>query len=104
MEERLSNCPLGSECEEVKTENGRQILYRCPWLSNVKGTHPQTGVDLDHWQCGVSLAPLMSIETAKEVRQTGKAIESMRNEMVKGQAEFNNLIRLRQQTKAIGNN
>ena len=41
MEIRIADCPLGAKCEEVKDENGKQVLYRCPWSVKLRGNDPQ---------------------------------------------------------------
>lgn len=81
MEVRIGSCPLGAKCEEVKEEEGRQILYRCPWYILVRGTNPNTGEDIDDWNCAIAWHPILQIETSKEVRQGAAATESFRNIM-----------------------
>ena len=49
------------------------------------GTHPQTGQPVDCFDCADQRASVLTIESAKETRQTAAAIESFRNEMVRGQ-------------------
>ena len=82
MEIKEAGCPLGAKCEEVKHENGKAVIYRCPWYVNVLGKDPNTGKDFDHWQCSIALLPMLMINTANEVRQGAAATESFRNEMV----------------------
>lgn len=82
METRLADCPLGAKCEEVKTENGRQILYRCPWLASVEGMDPNTGEKLNESRCSIAWLPMLMINTANESRKGAAATESFRNEMV----------------------
>lgn len=71
--ERGNFCPLlKKEC----------IGLKCNWFIQVRGKHPQTGEDLDHWDCSVSWLPTLLINNANETRQGAAAIESFRNEMV----------------------
>jgi len=66
-------CPLlGIPC--IKT--------RCHMWTHIMGKHPQTGADLDMYDCSIKWVPTLLIETANQSRQTGAAIESFRNEMV----------------------
>lgn len=58
----------------------------CAWFVQLRGTHPQTGADIDEYGCAVSWLPILLIEGAKETRQIGAAVESFRNEMVKSNA------------------
>ena len=38
---------------------------------------------MDHWGCAVVWLPILTIENSQQQRQTGAAVESFRNEMVK---------------------
>jgi hypothetical protein len=74
-----------------------EVCHKCPWWTQIKGKHPQTGVDLDQWACAITLLPMLLIEGAKESRSTGAAVESFRNEMVnanKNNMVFSQLVRL----------
>lgn len=82
METRIADCPLGAKCEEVKTENGRQVLYRCPWYTQIRGIDPNTGHEKDDWGCAIAWLPMLMINAANESRKGAAATESFRNEMV----------------------
>lgn len=82
MEVRQADCPLGAKCEEVKTENNKQVLYRCPWYTMIRGTDSNTGKQIDDWACAIAWLPTLAINTANETRQGAAATESFRNEMV----------------------
>jgi len=81
MEIKIAECPLGARCEDVKTENGKPVLYRCPWYVKVRGTDINTGEENDHWGCAIAWMPTLMINTANESRKGTAAIESFRNEM-----------------------
>ena len=49
----------------------------------IRGSHPQTGKEIDEWGCTIAWTPMLLIENAKLQRETGAAVESFRNEMVK---------------------
>ena len=83
MEIKIAECPLGARCENVKTENGKPVLYRCPWYVKVRGTDINTGEENDHWGCAIAWMPALSINTANESRRGVAATEAFRNEMVK---------------------
>jgi len=102
MEVRIADCPLGAKCEEVKEEDGRQILYRCPWYEIVRGKHPQSEQEIDQWKCAIAWGPVLHLESAQQTRQAGAAIESLRNETVKGQNNFLSLIEQRRQARIEG--
>ena len=71
-----SNCPLNNfePCKQMD----------CGWFIQIAGTDPATGEDVKDWGCAMSFLPLLLIENASQSRQTGAAVESFRNEMVKG--------------------
>jgi hypothetical protein len=49
----------------------------------VRGTNPNTGKEVDEWACAIAWMPMLMIENSQQQRQTGAAVESFRNEMVK---------------------
>jgi hypothetical protein len=62
----------------------RSFYINCPKWIKVTGKNPQTGVDVDEWGCADAWMPILLIENSQAQRQTGAAVESFRNEMVKG--------------------
>lgn len=60
-----------------------EVCHTCPWWTNLRGNHPQTGQHIEEWSCAVSFLPVLLVENAQESRQTGAAVETFRNEMVK---------------------
>ena len=67
-------CPLIKEdCKELG----------CSWFTQLRGTNPNTGEPVDEWGCAVTWLPMLLIENSQMQRQTGSAVESFRNEMVK---------------------
>jgi hypothetical protein len=77
-------CPLiGSEC----------INLKCKWFTQIRGTNPNTGEPVDEWDCAVKWVPFLVIESSQQSRQTGAAVESLRNEIVKGNKETQDLYR-----------
>ena len=69
------NCPLNSfdPCKQLD----------CAWFVKLAGTDPNTGKPVDEFGCAVAWMPMLLIENAQQSRQTGAAVESFRNEMVK---------------------
>ena len=61
----------------------------CPKWVNVVGTDPQTGESVNQWNCSDYWLPKLLIENSQMQRQTGGAVESFRNEMVKQNGELN---------------
>jgi hypothetical protein len=83
--EVVLTCPLGAECEKVV--DGK--IHRCQWYINVKGKDPQSEKIIDQWGCAMGWLPVLILENAQINRGQTQAIESFRNEMVKGQNVFN---------------
>jgi hypothetical protein len=70
-----NGCPLHSfePCKQLD----------CAWFTQVRGTNPNTGKEVDEWACAIAWMPMLMIENSQQQRQTGAAVESFRNEMVK---------------------
>jgi hypothetical protein len=81
METRMADCPLGAKCEEVKTENGKQYIARCPWYIKVAGFDANSGKEVEDWGCAIAWMPTLMINAANESRKGVAATESFRNEM-----------------------
>jgi hypothetical protein len=73
--EPKTNCPLDgfNPCRQLD----------CAWFMKVRGTNPNTGEELDDYGCSMAWLPVLMIENSQQQRQTGAAVESFRNEMVK---------------------
>lgn len=74
------SCPLGSKCE-VRDE-GNNVEERCRWYVQVRGMNPQSGEEMDRWDCAIALMPVLQIETSQNTRQAQAAVESVRNVFV----------------------
>lgn len=70
-----SNCPLDGfkPCRQLE----------CAWFMKVAGSNPNTGKEVEEWGCSMAWLPIMVLENSQMQRQTGAAVESFRNEMVK---------------------
>lgn len=55
----------------------------CDRWMHIRGQNPNTGVDVDAWRCIDDWIPMLLIENSKLQRETGAAVESFRNEMVR---------------------
>jgi hypothetical protein len=73
--EAKANCPLDgfNPCRQLD----------CAWFMKVSGTNPNTGEEIDDYGCSMAWMPVLLIENSQQQRQTGAAVESFRNEMVK---------------------
>lgn len=57
------------------------IGLQCNWFTQVRGTEPQSGKEVDEWACAIAWLPMLLINTAQESRQGAAATESFRNEV-----------------------
>ncbi len=69
------NCPLNGfdPCKKLD----------CAWFIQIRGFDRNTGDEVDEWGCSMAWLPKLLIENAQMSRETGAAVESFRNEMVK---------------------
>lgn len=78
-------CPfLNAEC----------IQFKCTQFISIRGTNPNTGQEVDEWNCSFAWSPLLMIENSQQQRQTAAAVESFRNEMVKANDSNNRMLAL----------
>lgn len=70
----------GTYCPLIKKDC---IQMQCAWFTQIRGTNPNTGKEVDEWGCAMSWMPILMIENSQQQRHTGAAVESFRNEMVK---------------------
>ena len=70
----------GNYCPLIKKDC---IGLQCAWFTQVRGTNPNTGKEVDEWACAIAWLPMLLIENSQQQRQTGAAVESFRNEVVK---------------------
>lgn len=85
-------CPL---MQKPCIEDGAIVdgeLHGCRFWIKVMGKHPQTGADMDHYDCAHAWIPLLLIENSAQQRSTGAAVESFRNEMVKANQSSQQLL------------
>ena len=58
------------------------IGLQCAWITQTRGMDPQTGEDVDEWDCAIKWLPFLLIENTKKNIESGAAVESFRNEVV----------------------
>lgn len=79
-------CPFnGKECCEV--------CHKCPLWVQVRGTNPNTGAEVDRWDCSFAFLPMLLIENSQMQRQTGAAVESFRNETARTNISLQGVVR-----------
>ena len=72
----------GEICPFHKTDVSK-VCHKCPLYVQVRGRDTNTDREVDHWGCSFTFLPMMLIENTGQQRQTGAAIESLRNVVVK---------------------
>lgn len=75
--------------------------FDCLFWTQLRGTHPQTGAEIDEYDCAVRWLPILLIENAKEVRQGAAAVESFRNHVVREQQRLDHGIAVLSGTDAL---
>lgn len=74
---------------QLKRENWCPLIkkecvgLKCSWFMKIEGYDINTGNRVDEWNCSIALLPMLLVENSGMQRQTGAAVESFRNEMVK---------------------
>lgn len=61
----------------------KKVCPTCRWFKLVRGRNPNTGEDIDQWDCAISFMPMLQIEMASAARSGAAATESFRNEMTR---------------------
>ena len=74
----------GKYCPLIKKDC---IGLQCSWFTQIRGMNPNTGEPVDEWGCAITWMPMLLIENSQQQRSTGAAVESFRNEVVKGNRE-----------------
>lgn len=88
-------CPatgFAKSCREIIAE------HDCPKYVQIRGTNPNSGEAVDRFGCVDSFIPMLLIENSQQQRQTGAAVESFRNEMVRANE---NSARLLKETRPL---
>ena len=79
----------GTFCPLIKKDC---VGLTCAWYTRVQGVDMNTGNQIDNYECAVTWLPMLLIENSGQQRQTGAAIESFRNEMVKSNEQSQQLL------------
>jgi hypothetical protein len=97
----------GTFCPLIKKDC---VGITCAWYTRVQGIDMNTGSQIDNYECAVTWLPMLLIENSGQQRQTGAAVESFRNEMVKSNEQSQQLllatsgiVQIEKQSKLIRN-
>lgn len=78
MTDQIPHGPAHLYCPDWKKPMSK-VCHTCPLWVQMRGKNPNTGDDVDRWNCAKAFMPLLQVEIAKEVRQGAAATESFRN-------------------------
>ena len=94
-------CPMfKSECiEDGAVVDGE--LCGCRFWVHIMGNDPTTGELINKGECAFVWQPILTIENSQQQRQTGAAVESFRNEMVKANLSSQQLLESRIKTNLL---
>lgn len=70
----------GEFCPFIKKDC---VGLQCMLYTKVQGYDMNSGKQIEDWNCALTWLPVLLIENSGQQRQTGAAVESFRNEMVK---------------------
>jgi hypothetical protein len=70
----------GTFCPLIKKDC---VGLTCAWYTRVQGYDINSGNQVDSYECAIAWLPMLLIENSGQQKQTGAAVESFRNEMVK---------------------
>lgn len=80
LPDKNTRCPatgFAKSCREIVAE------CDCPKFVKICGVNPNDGQPIDKFGCIDSFIHILLIENSQQQHQTGAAVESFRNEMVK---------------------
>lgn len=80
---------VGNFCPLLKKDC---IGIQCSWFVKIAGYDINSGKQVEDWHCSIGWLPVLLIENSGMQRQTGAAVESFRNEMVKANDAARNLL------------
>jgi hypothetical protein len=53
------------------------VCHACPLWIQVRGKHPQSGEDIDRWDCAMAWMPMLLIENSQMQRFTAASVDKM---------------------------
>lgn len=69
-----STCPLWRKpCVKV--------CHTCKMWEAIRGKHPQTGADMDHWDCTFKMQTVLALENARVTQQATATLDALRKEV-----------------------
>ena len=69
-----------------------KVCHKCPLWVQLRGKNPQTGAEVDEWNCSLATLPMLLVENSRSTRSVASATESFRNEMTKAHQQASALV------------
>lgn len=66
----------------------KDLCMNCWKWMQIQGKNPNTGEDTNEWRCSDNWMVFLTIENSQQQRQTGAAVESLRNNIAAKQPLF----------------
>jgi hypothetical protein len=60
-----------------------KVCHRCPLWTRLLMQHPQTGEQVDRWDCAIALAVVTGVEAGHRTNQLCAVVEDARNNLVR---------------------
>lgn len=73
-DKKKADCPLW---------RGPCRQHECRWFVQIMGHNPNTGADVNQWDCAMAWLPLLLIENSQMQRQTGASTDKVATEVKK---------------------
>lgn len=64
-----------------------KVCHTCPMWMSIRGKHPQTGADVDDWNCALAWGPVLAVNAAREMSMVSKEVSVMRSDNRKAHDE-----------------
>jgi hypothetical protein len=64
-----------------------KVCHTCPWWTQVRGKNPQTGADVDDWNCAIAWLPMIGVQAAREAAAGAAETSAFRAEAAQNNAQ-----------------
>jgi hypothetical protein len=81
VQQKLMQVPHANEGQvcPLHRKDVSLVCHKCPWWTRLIGKNPQSEELIDNWHCAIAVLPMLLVENAQQSRQTGAAVETLRN-------------------------
>lgn len=68
------------------------IQHECAFFTHIQGVNPQTGAQIDLFDCAIKWTPVMMLDASKNMKHVQAAVETARNDICDRQDNLNNAL------------